>query len=203
MTISRRECMWAAVGAGVAVSALPIKPLRAQTAGEQVMGDPAAPVTMIEYSSLTCPHCAAFHVETLPELKSRYIDTGKVKLVMRDFPLDGVALKAALLAHCAGPERYFTFLNALFANQERWARARDPLAALEQLALAGGLGKERLAACWADREMEDGVLAMRLSGEQEFQIRSTPSFIIGGEVYPGNRSPEDFAAIIEPLLPES
>jgi protein-disulfide isomerase len=173
------------------------------TVHEHVVGDPAAPVTMIEYSSLTCPHCADFHKEILPELKERYIDTGKVKLVLRDFPLDQVALRAAVIAHCAGDERYYTFINALFANQLRWAQASDPAAALDQLVLAGGLSRERLQACFADRTMENAVLQSRLTAQNEFNVQSTPTFIINGKAYPGTRSVDDFAAIIDPLLPKS
>lgn len=185
-----------------AIGLLPVRPIRAQTVGvvEGTIGDPAAPVTMIEYSSLTCPHCAAFHRDTLPALKERYIDTGKVRLVIRDFPLDEAALKAAVIAHCAGPERYPAFVDVFFAQQERWARAEDPVQALKQLARLGGLGEERIDACLADRVMEDAVLRMRLEGQQQYDIRSTPTFIIGGKAYAGNRSVDEFAAIIDPLL---
>jgi protein-disulfide isomerase len=201
MILSRRSLM---VGAASVPLAIPARVGRADTPAvtEHVLGDPAAPVTMIEYSSLTCPHCASFHTDTLPGLEERFIEPGKLKLVMRDFPLDQLALQAAVLAHCAGDERYFTFLNAMFANQQRWGRADDPLAALTQLAMAGGLSRDRIEACLADQEMEEAVLAMRLAGEREFEIRSTPTFIINGTSYPGNRTVDEFAQIIEPLLPE-
>ena len=94
---------------------------------EQILGDPDAPVTIIEYASLTCPHCAQFHNEVLPELKERYIAPGKVRLIYRDFPLDQVALAAAALAHCDGSDRYFSMLDVLFETQRNWARADDPI----------------------------------------------------------------------------
>jgi protein-disulfide isomerase len=167
---------------------------------ESVVGDPQAPVTMIEYSSLTCPHCASFHTDTLPGLKERYIDTGKVRLVLRDFPLDESALRAAMIAHCAGPERHARFIDVFFAQQQNWARAQDPVQALTQLAKLGGLGEAEVQACLADRELEEAVLQARLDGQQQFEIRSTPTFIVDGKAYPGNRSVDEFAEIIEPLL---
>jgi protein-disulfide isomerase len=175
---------------------------RAADLGEPAIGDAAAPVTIIEYSSLTCPHCAAFHKDVLPELKQRYIDTGKVRLVLRDFPLDENALKAAVIAHCAGPERQPRFVEVFFAQQQNWARAKDPIAALRQLARLGGLSDEQIDACLADKELETAVLQARLDGQKQFDIKSTPTFIIDGKVHTGNQSAADFAAAIDPLLPQ-
>jgi protein-disulfide isomerase len=202
MRLSRRQSLLAAIAV---TGGLALRPGGAGAAEvkEHVLGDPAAPVTIIEYASLTCPHCAEFHTSTLPGLKARYIDTGKVKLVMRDFPLDQVALKAAVVAHCAGDARYFTFLNALFANMERWAQTADPVAALEQFAVAGGLPRDQVRACLNDPAMENAVLQMRLDGQNRFDIGSTPTFIINGRAYAGSRTVDEFAAIIDPLLPKS
>ena len=179
------------------------QPPAAVEPGEQVLGDPAAPVTIIEYASLTCPHCAEFHEQTLPGLRERYIDEGKVRLVYRDFPLDQRALDAAAVAHCADPADYFKFLGALFKNQSSWANAQDHVAARVTLAKLGGLPEERVRACLADQALLDRILQERLAGQNEHDVRSTPSFVIGGETYAGNRSVDDFAEIIEPLLPES
>lgn len=169
---------------------------------EQVLGDPKAPVTIIEYSSLTCPHCAQFHNEVLPELKERYIATGKVRMIYRDFPLDELALNAATLAHCAGPDRYFGFLDVLFQTQSTWAKA-DDLAALKQLGRLGGLSEDQMAACLADEELTNGILQTRLDGQNQHDISSTPTFIIEGEPYAGSRSVDDFSALIDPLLDQS
>ena len=169
--------------------------------GERVLGDPAAPVTIIEYSSLTCPHCAAFHTDTLPALKERFVETGQAKIVYRDFPLDQNALNAAVIAHCAGPDRYFAFLDALFASQERWARSEDPTESLIQLAGLGGLPRDKAEACLASEAMQDAVLQVRLDGQEEFQISSTPSFIINGEMMTGNQSIDEFATLIEAATP--
>jgi protein-disulfide isomerase len=197
--LARRPAL---AGLAAVLPLLASRPGGAQTVevAEGVIGDPAAPVTIIEYSSLTCPHCAAFHNETLPGLKQRYIDTGKARLVLRDFPLDQHALQAAVIAHCAGPQRYPTFVNVFFAQQQNWARASDPLQALKQLAKLGGLGEAEVDACLADKQLEEAILRIRLEGQQKFDIRSTPTFIIDGKSYPGNRSVDEFAQIIEPLL---
>lgn len=165
---------------------------------DRVLGDPDAPVTIIEYSSLTCPHCAAFHNEILPDLEERYIETGKAKLIMRDFPLDQYAMQASMIAHCAGDDRYFQFIEAMFANQERWARAGDPTAALLQLAQLGGLPKDEATACLEDQALGDAVLQARLDGQTEFDIRSTPTFIIEGEKLTGAQSVDEFAKLIDP-----
>lgn len=163
------------------------------------LGKADAPVTVIEYSSLTCPHCAEFQQHTFDAFKQRYIDTGKVRFIQRDFPLDQVALKAAIIAHCAG-ERYPLFVDVMFKNQLRWVRADDPIAALQQLAMAGGLGKAQIDACLADKAMENAVLQSRLDAQSKFQVDSTPTFVINGKSYAGARSLDEFAKIIDPLL---
>jgi protein-disulfide isomerase len=170
---------------------------------EQILGNPDAPVTIIEYASLTCPHCAHFHNEVLPELKERYIVPGKVRLIFRDFPLDQTALAAAALAHCAGPDRFFSMINVMFETQSNWARASDPIAALKQLGKLGGLTDREMDACLADQQLTDGILRERLDGQNEYQIGSTPTFIIDGKAYPGARDAEDFGKLIDPLLDQS
>lgn len=171
--------------------------------GEQVLGDPNAPVTMIEYASLTCPHCAQFHIEVLPDLKERYIATGKVRLIYRDFPLDERALMAAALAHCAGPDRYFGFLDVLFETQSSWARAEDPVAALEKLGKLGGMSDEQMDQCLADEELSNAILQTRLDGQNEHQVSSTPTLVINGEVYSGPREIGALSKVIDPLLDNS
>ena len=199
--MDRRRLLGGAAGLAL-LAMLPLGQARAAgEVGERVLGDPEAPVTIIEYSSLTCPHCAAFHTDTLPAIKERFIDTGQAKIVYRDFPLDQNALNAAVIAHCAGPDRYFVFLEALFGSQERWARSSDPTESLIQLAGLGGLQRDQAEACLADDAMLDAVLKMRLDGQEEHQISSTPSFIINGELVSGNRSVDEFATVIESALP--
>ena len=167
---------------------------------EQILGDPQAPVTIIEYASLTCPHCAQFHTEVLPELKERYIVPGKVRMIYRDFPLDQRALTAAALAHCAGPDRYFSFLDVLFQTQASWAQADDHVAALKRLGKLGGLSDEQMDACLADEELTDGILRIRLEGQNQHQIASTPTLVIDGKTYAGARDIEELGAVIDPLI---
>jgi len=148
---------------------------------DRVIGDPAAPITIIEYASLTCPHCANFHADTLPKLEKDWIETGKAKLIYRDYPLDRYAASAAMIARCAPTDKYFTFLNAFFAQQKTWSRADDPVKVLTQLAGLGGMSKEDVDACLANEALQDGILQMRLEGQMEYDINSTPSFVIDGK----------------------
>jgi len=166
---------------------------------QRSVGDPAAPVTMIEYASLTCPHCASFHNDTYKAFKERYIDTGKVRLIYRDFPLDGVALRAAMMARCTVEQRYFGLVQVLYKSQNNWARAKDPVAELAKIGRLAGIDQANFDACMASKELIDGILGVRQEAATA-GVRSTPTFVIGGEVYPGSRSLEEFAEIIEPLL---
>jgi protein-disulfide isomerase len=168
---------------------------------DRILGQPDAPVTIIEYASLTCPHCASFHKETLPQLKSEFIDTGKVKMVFRDFPLDKMALSAAGLARCMPAERYFPFLSVLFGAQASWATAADPIAALARIGKTGGLSEEEVARCTSADAHLDTVVAQRLEGEKRYQIRSTPSFVIGGKTYGGALTIDELREILKPLVP--
>ena len=161
-----------------------------------ILGDRSAPVTIVEYASLTCPHCAAFTKETLPDLKKNWIDTGKAKLVFRDYPLDGVAVKAAVIAHCGGPERFFGFIEVFFNSQASWAEASDPVAALTRLAKLGGLSDAQVQACLADDKATNAVIASRLAGEKQYDVSSTPTFFINGQKLVGERPYSDFEAAL-------
>ena len=145
---------------------------------ERVLGDPNAPITILEYSSLTCPHCASFHANTLPQLKKDYIDTGKVKLVFRDFPFDRAALQASMLARCSNPERYFGFLDVLFKSQNKWAGASDPAQALAQTGKLAGVGDQQFKECLANEALANKLIERRLEAEQKYQVQSTPTFVI-------------------------
>ena len=170
---------------------------------EQVLGDPDAPVTMIEYASLTCPHCAQFHTDVLPELKERYIATGKVRLIYRDFPLDERALMAAALAHCAGPGSLFRLSRRAVRDPEQLGGRRGLLAALKKLGKLGGMSDAADGSCLADEELTNGILQTRLDGQNQHQVSSTPTLVINGEVYPGARSIEELSEVIDPLLGKS
>ena len=166
---------------------------------DMVLGKAEAPVTIIEYASLTCPHCAAFHADVLPALKTEYIDTGKVKLIFRDFPLDQLAFAGAVLARCGGPEKYYTYLNVLFAQQRQWAGSPDPKAALTQIGRLGGVSAEQFDKCLADKPLGDYILNSRLEGNQKFNVNSTPTLIINGKAEAGVPSLADMRKKLDAL----
>ena len=166
---------------------------------DRVLGDPNAPVEIVAWESLTCPHCAAFHRETYDALKERYIDTGKVRFVYRDFPLDGTALRASMLARCTDPNQFFGMIEVLFRSQSNWARSHDAVGDLGQIGRLAGVNDEAFESCMANEELLDGIVQMRQEGTNA-GVASTPTFFINGTMYPGNRSIDDFAAIIDPLL---
>ena len=170
---------------------------------EMVMGESDAPITIIEFASLTCPHCARFHSEILPRIKSGYIDTGKAKLIFRDFPFDQRALMASAMARCGSEEQYFGFLDILFRTQMNWAKADDTFEALAQIGRMGGLSRDSVDACLHNEELRKAIVAGRLSGEQEFDIDSTPTFIINGTKHEGVKSFEEFRSILDDLVPNT
>jgi protein-disulfide isomerase len=176
----------------VAIAAfLVIQPASAQSASPQlspddrILGKADAPVTIFEYASLTCPHCADFEKEVLPKIKADWIDTGKAKLVFRDFPLDGSALKAAMVARCAPPERFYGFIDVLFAQQRSWATGGDPAPVLERLAKLGGMGIDKFDACMKDDALQNKILAGRLAAANDYKVESTPTFFINGKTVVG------------------
>jgi protein-disulfide isomerase len=149
--------------------------------GTRIIGDPDAKVTLVEYFSLTCPHCAGFHVDTYPKLKEKYIDTGKVKLEFRDFPLDQWALRAAALARCLPTKRYPAMISFLMEKQASWARVEDPLSELLRNGELAGVDRNSAKACITSDKLLDGIIAMRLVGSQKYDIKTTPSFLLDGE----------------------
>ncbi|MBV8169464.1 MAG: DsbA family protein [Alphaproteobacteria bacterium] len=178
-------------------------PARAQEAGDRVLGKADAPITIIEYASLTCPHCADFNKEIMPELKQRYVETGKAKIVFRDFPLDQMALRASMLARCAPADKYFAFIDVLFQQQGSWATAKDPMAALEQLGKLGGVPSDKFKTCMADQALADSVLTERLRGANEFKVEGTPTLYVNGKKIDTPRTFADFDKILKPLAPQS
>jgi protein-disulfide isomerase len=173
------------------------------TQDDRVLGNPAAPITIIEYASLTCPHCAHFATDVLPELKKEWIDTGKAKLVLRDFPLDGPALRAAMIARCAPPDRFYAFAETFFASQDKWATTKDYLEALARLAKLGGMGKDEFEACLKNTTLENRIVEQRLVASQELDVNSTPTFFINGSKFSGAPTTEEFNRVLSSLAAKS
>ena len=190
--------LWLGLGVGAALAE---PPSTEAALADRVLGEASAPVTMFDFSSLTCPHCADFHTKTLPELKSRYIDTGKLKLVFRDFPLDRNALHAAMLARCAPPMRYYGFLDVLFKSQGIWGHAADPKKALAQIGALGGVPQADFEACLAMKPLEDALIQRTYEAQKQFGISSTPTFVFNGgaEKLEGAQPLEKFVEIIDRL----
>jgi protein-disulfide isomerase len=186
----KRAATFLVVFAALSAPALAQEALK-PTAEDHVLGKPDAPITILEYASLTCPHCAAFHRETLPQVKKDWIDTGKAKLVFRHFPFDRAALSAAQLTECAGPDKYFTFLDVLFQQQETWVRG-DPTANLTRIAKLGGIPEDKVQACLKDEKLANKIVAGRLQGEKELGVNSTPTFFINGRKVVGAEPYEQF-----------
>lgn len=173
-------------------------------ADDRVMGSAEAPVTVIEYASLTCPHCASFHINTLPRLKSEYVDQGLVRLVYRDFPLDRLALKASMLARCMPEDRYFAMLDVLFRSQDDWiveSSMEESLAKLSQIGRTAGLDQGTVESCLNDTAVQDKIIAEMQAAQTEFQIQSTPTLIINGTKHAGTLSFESMDKILKDLVP--
>jgi protein-disulfide isomerase len=167
------------------------------------LGKADAPITIVEYASLTCPHCASFDAEVLPQLKAEYIDTGKVRYVFRDFPLDRLALTASVVARCSGRDRYFGFIEAFFASQQTWARAQNPVEALGRIARLGGMGDSEFDGCVKDEAALEKVLAQRLEAEKTYKIQSTPTLLIQGDRYSGALRYEELKRVLDSMLPKT
>jgi len=180
---------------------------------EHVLGKADAPVTIIEYASMTCPHCAHFNEEVMPRIKSEFIDKGLVRFVFRPFPLDGLAARASLLAQCApSGDGYFSMVDVLFRSQADWEHASDPLAALKQIGRTAGMQEADVDRCINDQEGLNKIVEGIKEAQAKFGVDSTPSFVINGKKYT-NMPFEDeqengttttgFSTVIKGLLPKS
>jgi protein-disulfide isomerase len=176
--------------------------MKAGPLGDEALGDPKAPVTVIEYASMTCPHCAHFSMATFPELKKRYIDTGKVYYIFREFPLDELAAAGSMLARCAGNENYFPLVETLFASQRDWV-VQKPRAPLLAIVKQTGMSEEAFDACLANQQMVQEIEKTRSDASRKFGVQSTPTFFINGKLVSGDISIEEMAKQFAPYLKES
>src|SRR5580700_3744812 len=163
------------------------------------LGSENAPVTIIEYASMTCPHCADFEVRTFPKLKEKYIDTGKVRFIMREYPLDRLAAAAFMLARCAGPDKYYPLIETLFAQQQKWA-VREPIPPLLAIAKQAGFTQQSFEKCLNDKALLTKVQEERDIASKKFKVDSTPTFFINGEKHAGAMSIEELDKIIASLI---
>ena len=152
-----------------------------------------APIKFIEFVSMTCSHCADFHINTLPEIKKKYIDSGKLRLELRDFPLDGLALRASAMARLIDPNKYYKFVDMLFKKQEKWSRSENPINELKKLGRLAGLEKTKIDIAIDEISVLEAIFKMRQQAERKYNIQSTPSFVINEQYFlSGNLSVEKF-----------
>jgi protein-disulfide isomerase len=164
--------------------------------GDKTLGPADAPVTVVEYASATCPHCARFHTTIFEELKTEFIDTGKIRFIAREFPLDDLALAAFMVARCVPDDKYFAMLGLLYEQQRTWA-GQNARAELLKLAKLAGLSEADFDACLKNEELARGILAIRKDGAEKFGVNSTPTFFVNGEKLKGVRELSDLREKIE------
>ena len=167
---------------------------------EKSIGSPDAPITMTEYSSLTCSHCAAFHIDTLPRIKEKYIDTGKVRMVFWDFPIGNLALAATMIARCSGHDNYIPMTSALFLSQKTWAQSDAPFDAIAGIARLSGMSVEDIENCLDDNALLKAIEAKAKEAESLLGVKSTPTFFIDNKIVPGNLPYEDFKDLLDKTL---
>lgn len=216
MTIDRRRVL---AGAGVAALlagfGLPLSPgvALAQTVDQaklmapaatpltqKALGNPDAPVTVVEYASMTCSHCADFHTKVFPELKTKYIDTGKVRFIFREFPFEPVATAAFMLARCMPEDKYFPMVSTLFETQRSWAYSQDPAAGLFAVARQAGMSQAEFEKCLSDKDLAQKVQESSRYANTELGVNATPTFFVNGKKVSGTIAIADWDKELEPLL---
>ena len=165
-----------------------------------VQGKADAPVTIVEYASMTCPHCAHFHATVFPWLVKNYIDTGKAKFILREFPLDPLAAAAFMLARCGGPEKRNAVTDLLFDQQQSWAYNDKPLEALYNSMKLTGMSKDQFDTCLKNQKLQDQVYEVSDRGGKTFGVSATPTFFVNGEKLTGEVTQESLAKMLDPLV---
>ncbi len=168
--------------------------------GDLALGDPDAPVTVIEYASLTCPHCATFHIETWPELKAKYVDTGKVRFILREVYFDRFGLWASMIARCGGEAGFYPMVDAMLKQQSEWTRAPDITEELMKIGRVNGLSSERMRACLSDRGYAESLVQAYQEHAERDGVQATPSFMVNGEMHRGSMRIDEFSSVIEAAL---
>ncbi|WP_193176038.1 DsbA family protein [Oricola nitratireducens] len=176
------------------------KLLQPGTLKDEVEGSADAPITVVEYASMTCPHCAHFHETTLPAITEKYIKTGKVRFIFREFPFDPRAAAAFMLARCAPGDKYFAMVDVLFKQQAAWAHVQNARAPLENIAKLAGFTQESFEACLTNQKLLDDINAVRERASADFGVNATPTFFINGKKYSGALTVEQMSAIFDALL---
>jgi protein-disulfide isomerase len=220
LTLTRRQfftatAMFAFFGIAGSVLSRFVGPARAESAepdpaelakpgpqGDIVLGSEKAPVTIVEYASMTCPHCAHFSTTTFPELEKRYIDTGKVRFIFREFPLDPLAAGAFMLARCADKDKYFAIIDLLFGTQRQWV-VPNPLQPLLNVAKQAGYTEETFNTCLKNQQVLDGIQSVRDRAAKVLNVESTPTFFVNGKRVIGDVSIEDLEKEFKPYLKAS
>ena len=179
---------------------VPVDELMAEEAlPDIVQGKADAPITMVEYASMTCTHCAHFHETVYPTLIKDYVDTGKVKFILREFPLDPLATAGFMLARCEGADKRNAVIDLLFDKQQSWAFTDKPLEALESVVKQTGMSKDKFEACLKDQKLYDQVNEVRDRGGQKFGVTATPTFYVNGTKVTGEVNPQTLSKILDPL----
>jgi protein-disulfide isomerase len=167
--------------------------------GEKTQGDPKAPVTLIEYAAVTCPHCADFFMHQYPDIKAKYIDTGKVHFIFREFALNALDVAGFMLARCAGEDKFFPIVDTLFEKQREWV-VQKPLEPLMAIAKQAGFTQQSFEACLTNHQVEDGVKWVRERAAEKYGVSGTPTFFINGKKYTGNPTAADLGKQIDSYL---
>lgn len=214
LKIGRRELVLGAMAGGAVAVAYPIYFAGAQVISglyaempleDEIMGDPDAPVTLLEYASMTCPHCKAFHERIMPAITEKYIETGKVKYIVRPFPFNGDRLGEAafMLAKCAPNDNYYPMLDALFTHQQSWSSGSDPVAELRRISSLAGISESAFDACLRDQELYTKMIEGRDLAARKFDVRATPTVFVDDERYTGRNTVDDLSAAIDRALSRS